>query len=120
MLFYLLILTLNKIFSIKISVIIPIFNAERYLSDCLDSIVNQSFKDIEIICINDGSKDKSEKIIKEYAQKDKRIILFNQANKGAGPARDKGIELSRGEYISSRIKYKTLSYVFLKFENLII
>ena len=100
MLFYLLILTLNKIFSIKISVIIPIFNAERYLSDCLDSIVNQSFKDIEIICINDGSKDKSEKIIKEYAQKDKRIILFNQDNKGAGPARDKGIELSRGEYIS--------------------
>ena len=100
MLFYIFILILNKISSIKISVIIPIFNAEKYLSDCLESIVNQSFKDIEIICINDGSKDKSEKIIKEYAQKDKRIILFNQDNKGAGPARDKGVELSKGEYLS--------------------
>ena len=100
MLFYIFILILNKISSINISVIILIFNAERYLSECLESIVNQSFKDIEIICINDGSKDKSEKIIKEYAQKDKRIILFNQDNKGAGLARDKGVELSKGEYIS--------------------
>ena len=117
MLFYIFILILNKISSIKISVIIPIFNAERYLSDCLESIVNQSFKDIEIICINDGSKDKSEKIIKEYAQKDKRIILFNQKNKGAGPARDKGVELSKGEYLSfidsdDMFHYKTLEIAY--------
>ena len=117
MLFYLLILTLNKIFSIKISVIIPIFNAERYLSDCLESIINQTFKDIEILCINDGSKDNSEKIIKKYAKKDKRIILFNQKNKGAGPARDKGIELSKGEYISfidsdDMFHYRTLEIAY--------
>lgn len=118
MLFYILfILILNKISSIKISVIIPIFNAERYLSDCLESIVNQSFKDIEIICINDGSKDKSEKIIKEYVQKDKRIILFNQDNKGAGPARDKGVELSKGEYLSfidsdDLFHYRTLEIAY--------
>ena len=98
--FYIFIIIFNKISSIKISVIIPIYNAEKYLSDCLSSIVNQSFKDIEIICINDGSIDKSEKIINEFAQKDKRIILFNQKNKGAGPARDKGVELSKGEYLS--------------------
>ena len=86
--------------SIKISVIIPIYNAEKYLSECLESIINQSFSDIEIICINDGSNDNSEKIINKYLQKDKRIILFNQENKGAGPARDKGIEISKGEYLS--------------------
>ena len=117
MLFYIFILILNIILSIKISVIIPIYNAERYLSDCLESIVNQTFKDIEIICINDGSKDKSEKIIKEYAQKDKRIILFNQKNKGAGPARDKGVELSKGEYLSfidsdDMFHYKTLEIAY--------
>ena len=94
------ILNFFYILSVKISVIIPIYNAEKYLTDCLDSIVNQTFKDIEIICINDGSKDRSEKIIKKYAQKDKRIILFNQKNKGAAIAREKGIEISNGEYLS--------------------
>ena len=86
--------------SIKISLIILIYNAEKYLSDCLESIINQTFRDIEIICINDGSTDKSELIIKEYAKKDKRIFLYNQKNLGAGAARDKGVELSKGEYIS--------------------
>ena len=86
--------------SIKISVIIPINNAEKYLSECLESVINQSFQDIEIICINDGSTDKSEQIIKEYTLKDKRILLYNQKKLGAGPARDKGIEISKGEYIS--------------------
>ena len=99
-LFIFFIISILFIKSIKISVIIPFYNAEKYLSDCLESIINQSFRDIEIICINDGSTDKSEQIIKEYSKKDKRIILYNQKNLGAGQARDKGVEISKGEYIS--------------------
>ena len=122
MLFYIFILILNIILSIKISVIIPIYNAERYLSDCLESIVNQTFKDIEIICINDGSKDKSEQIIKQYAEKDKRIILLNQKNEGAGPARDKGVEISKGEYLSfidsdDFFHFRTLEIVYNNIKN---
>jgi glycosyltransferase involved in cell wall biosynthesis len=117
MLFSILFINFCNFLSVKISVIIPIYNSEKYLSECLESIINQTFKDIEIICINDGSKDKSEKIIKEYAQKDKRIILFNQKNKGAGPARDKGVELSKGEYLSfidsdDMFHYKTLEIAY--------
>ena len=100
MLFLILFINFFEALSVKISVIIPIYNSEKYLSDCLESIINQTFKDIEIICINDGSKDKSEQIIKQYAEKDKRIILLNQKNEGAGPARDKGVEISKGEYLS--------------------
>ena len=100
MIFSIFFINFYYVLSINISVIIPIYNSEKYLSECLESIINQTFKDIEIICINDGSKDKSKQIIKQYAEKDKRIILINQKNKGAGPARDKGIEISKGEYIS--------------------
>ena len=100
MLFSILFINICIVLSVKISVIIPIYNSEKYLSECLESIINQTFKDIEIICINDGSKDKSEKIIKQYAEKDKRIILLNKKNEGAGPARDKGVEISKGEYLS--------------------
>ena len=100
MLFSILFINFYNVLSVKISVIIPIYNSEKYLSECLESIINQTFKDIEIICVNDGSKDKSEQIIKQYAKKDKRIILLNQENKGAGPARDKGIKISKGEYLS--------------------
>jgi len=115
---------LNLIFffkSIKISVIIPIFNAEKYISDCLESIINQTLKDIEIILIDDGSNDKTAKIINKYAKKDKRIIIFRQKNKGAGAARNKGIQISRGEYISfidsdDMFHYKTLE---ISYENLI-
>ena len=115
---------INLIFffkSIKISVIIPIFNAEKYISDCLESIINQTLKDIEIILINDGSNDKTEQIIKEFAKKDKRIIILKQKNKGAGAARNKGIQISKGEYISfidsdDMFHYKTLE---ISYENLI-
>jgi glycosyltransferase involved in cell wall biosynthesis len=117
MIFFIFFINFYYVLSVNISVIIPIYNSEKYLSDCLESIINQTFKDIEIICINDGSNDKSEKIIKEYAQKDKRIILFNQKNKGAGPARDKGVELSKGEYLSfidsdDMFHYKTLEIAY--------
>ncbi len=83
----------------KISVIIPVYNVEKYLRECLDSVVNQTFKDIEIICIDDGSKDLSYSILEEYAQKDERFILIKQENSGAGAARNKGIEVARGEYL---------------------
>lgn len=86
--------------SIKISVVVPIYNVEKYLARCLDSLVKQTLKDIEIICINDGSLDNSNKIAQSYAKKDSRIILINQANKGLSAARNVGIDAARGKYIS--------------------
>ena len=83
----------------KFSIIIPVYNSERYLRECLDSAVNQTFKDIEIICINDGSTDSSESILKEYENKDNRIKIYSQEHKGAGAARNLGIEMAQGEYI---------------------
>ncbi|MBQ9731993.1 MAG: glycosyltransferase [Alphaproteobacteria bacterium] len=83
----------------KISVIIPIYNVEQYLPQCLDSIINQTYKDIEIICINDGSTDNSCKILKQYTQKDCRIKIIKQKNQGASVARNKGLDMATGEYI---------------------
>ena len=83
----------------KISVIVPVYNVEQYLERCLDSIVNQSLKDIEIICINDGSTDNSLKILEEYAKKDDRIIVINQKNHGQGYSRNRGLDVARGEYV---------------------
>ena len=83
----------------KISVIVPIYNAEAYLNRCLDSIINQTYSDLEIILINDGSTDNSLDICLEYASKDKRIVVYNQTNKGISKARNKGIELATGDYI---------------------
>lgn len=84
----------------KISVIIPVYNVEKYLRKCLDSLLNQTFKDIEIICINDGSPDNSLNILNEYASKDERIIVISQENQGPGAARNKGLEIAQGEYLS--------------------
>ena len=83
----------------KISVIIPVYNVEKYLSECLDSIINQTFKDIEIICIDDGSTDNSHLILEEYVKKDSRIKIVEQKNQGAGASRNKGIECATGEYL---------------------
>ena len=83
----------------KVSVIIPVYNVEKYLRQCLDSVVNQTLKDIEIICVDDGSTDNSLKILKEYASKDDRFIIIEQKNKGAGAARNKGLEIANGEYL---------------------
>ena len=85
---------------VKISVIIAIYNVEKYLKKCLDSIVNQTLKDIEIILIDDGSSDSSLSICKEYAKNDKRIKIIIQENQGAAIARNKGIELATGDYLS--------------------
>ncbi|WP_157146718.1 glycosyltransferase family 2 protein [Brachyspira pilosicoli] len=86
---------------IKVSVIVPVYNVENYLRECLDSIINQTLKDIEILCIDDCGTDNSINILKEYAKKDDRIkIISHKENKGLGPARNTGIKESKGEYIS--------------------
>lgn len=84
----------------KISIIIPIYNAEKFIRRCLDSVLNQTLKDIEIICVNDGSKDSSLQILKEYKENDGRIIIIDKKNEGVSAARNDGIKKSSGEYIA--------------------
>jgi len=84
----------------KISVIVPIYNCENFLDKCIESIINQTYKNLEIILINDGSTDNSLKIINEYAKKDKRIKIIDKKNEGVSPSRNKGIKESTGEYIT--------------------
>lgn len=84
----------------KISIIIPVYNVEKYLAECLDSCINQTLEDIEIICVDDCSPDNSIKILKEYQQKDSRIKIFrHKKNRNLGGARNTGIENATGEYI---------------------
>ena len=84
----------------KISVIVPIYNVEPYLRECLDSVVNQTFRDLEIICVNDGSTDGSPAILEEYAAKDSRIQIVNKENGGLNSARNAGLERVTGEYFA--------------------
>jgi glycosyltransferase involved in cell wall biosynthesis len=83
----------------QISIIIPVYNTEHFLKKCLEALINQTFPDIEILCINDGSTDASLEILREYEQKDKRIKVFNQANSGASSARNIGLDNAMGRYI---------------------
>lgn len=83
----------------RVSVLVPIFNVEKYLRQCLDSVASQSLKDIEIICINDGSTDSSPQIIEEYAKNDPRFVVINKTNSGYGDSMNRGLEKARGEYI---------------------
>lgn len=83
----------------EISVIIPVFNSERYLKQTINSILTQSFQNFEIICIDDGSADNSLKICQIEAERDRRIRVIHQSNKGVSSARNKGIKLSRGRYL---------------------
>ena len=77
----------------KVAIIIPIYNVEKYLEECLESVINQSYKNLEIILVNDGSTDENSfKIAKEYALKDNRITLFDKENGGQSSARNVGIE----------------------------
>ncbi|ULO01692.1 glycosyltransferase, family 2 [Campylobacter sp. RM5004] len=93
------ILIKNKIdYTPKVSVIIPVYNTEKYLKECLDSVINQSLKEIEIICVDDGSTDNSLEILKEYAAKDNRITVLAQENLYAGVARNAGMMVASGEY----------------------
>lgn len=83
-----------------VSIIVPVYNVENYLKACLDSILNQSYKNLEIILSNDGSRDNSYEICKEYAKKDSRIVLINNDNMGVAHARNCGIDISTGKYIA--------------------
>ena len=83
----------------KVSIVVPIYNVERYLRECVDSILAQTLKDIEVILVDDGSPDNSGKIIDEYAAKDKRVVAVHQKNAGYSTAVNKGIDLAKSEYI---------------------
>ena len=83
----------------KISIIIPVYNTEKYLDACIDSLVNQTFKDCEFIFINDGSIDSSSEILNKLASKDTRVIVINQDNQGVSIARNNGLKIARGKYI---------------------
>ena len=85
--------------SIRFSMLVPVYNAEKYLSACIDSVIKQDYKDFELIMVDDGSVDNSVRIIKDYTQKDSRIKLYTQARSGCFPARLKCIEKATGEYI---------------------
>lgn len=84
----------------KVSVIIPVYNGEKYLEKCLDSVINQSYKDLEIIVINDGSVDNTLKLLKEYQKKDNRIIIIDKKNEGQAIARNIGLSKSTGKYVT--------------------
>lgn len=83
----------------KVSIVVPIYNVERYLNECIDSILCQTLKDIEVILVDDGSPDNCGKIIDEYAKEDSRVIAIHQENSGYSVAVNKGIDLAKGEYI---------------------
>jgi len=85
--------------NMKISIIIPIYNVEKYLARCLDSVISQTYKNLEIILVNDGSKDNSLKICKNYQKRDSRIIIIDKINEGVSVARNTGIEAANGKYI---------------------
>nr|MBQ0091028.1 glycosyltransferase family 2 protein [Candidatus Enterousia merdequi] len=84
---------------VKISVIIPVYNGEKYLNRCLDSLINQTFSDWTAICVDDGSVDKTGKILDEYAKQDKRFIVVHKKNAGVSAARNDGIKRATGQYI---------------------
>lgn len=85
--------------NIKISIVIPIYNVEKYLRQCLESVINQTYKNLEIICIDDGSPDNSIEILKDYENKDERIKIIRQENKGLAETRNVGIKNTTGEFI---------------------
>lgn len=84
----------------KISVVIPVYNAEKYLKQCLDSVLNSTIKDLEVICVDDGSTDNSLNILKEFKTKDKRVKIICQKNQYAGMARNNGMKIAKGEWIT--------------------
>lgn len=85
---------------ILVSAIIPVYNSEKYIKKCIDSLINQTLKNIEIILINDGSSDDSLRILRQYEKRDERIVVIDQKNNGPSSARNKGIDIAKGEYIS--------------------
>ena len=85
--------------AVKVSVIIPVYNTEKYIEECINSVLNQTMEDFEIICVDDGSKDNTLEILKSISQKDPRVEILNQKHLGAGQARNIGIQRACGEYL---------------------
>ncbi len=85
---------------VKVSVIVPVYKAEKYLDICLDSLINQTFEDFEVICVNDGSPDNCINILRNYSKLDSRIKIFSQKNQGLSSARNTGLKYAKGEYIT--------------------
>ena len=83
-----------------VSVVIPVYNSEKYVEKCIQSVMAQTLPDLEIIIINDGSTDESGRILRELTQKDSRIVLLEQANQGVAAARNQGVEKATGKYIT--------------------
>lgn len=83
-----------------LSIIVPVYNVEQYLPRCIDSILEQTFQNFELILVDDGSKDKSGEICDEFAKKDNRIIVIHQENKGVNTARNAGLDIATGSYIT--------------------
>lgn len=83
----------------KVSILVPVYNVEKYLKECLDSLINQTLQDMEIICINDGSTDSSLEILKQYQSKDRRIKVLSKENSGYGASMNMGLDAASGEYI---------------------
>lgn len=83
-----------------VSVIIPVYNQEKYLEQCMDSVLAQSLKEIEVLCVDDGSTDRSKEILKKYAEQDRRVHILCQENAGAGAARNHGLRNAKGKYLS--------------------
>ena len=106
----------------KISVIIPVYNVEKYLSECIESVINQTYKNLEIILVNDGSTDSCPQICDAYASRDKRIKVIHKKNEGSAEARNTGMKLVTGDFIGfvdsddllSKDFYKTLMYLLEK------
>lgn len=90
----------KKVNESKISVIVPVYNVAEYIPKCLDSLINQTYQNLEIICVNDGSKDNSLEILNEYEKKDKRIKVIDKENGGVSSARNAGLKVCRGDYIT--------------------
>ena len=98
----------------EISIIIPVYNSEKYLEECLQSVLAQTFGDFEIICVNDGSHDRSLEILKQYRNKDSRIIVIDQPNQGVSAARNVGLKIAEGKYVGFVDGDDTIEDVFFE------
>ncbi|MCI8580881.1 MAG: glycosyltransferase [Dorea sp.] len=112
----------QKTEDLKVSVIVPVYNGEKHLEQCMDSITGQTLREIEIICVDDGSADRSLEILERYAKKDERIRVICQKNAGAGAARNRGLLRAKGKYIvfwdaDDKFDRKALELMYLKMQK---
>lgn len=106
----------------KFSIVVPVYNVENYLSECLESLINQTFDDFEVICINDGSTDNSLSVLNDFASKDERFVVISQKNQGQGIARNNALKIVNGQYIlfvdpDDWIESNTLEKLYEKFRQ---